>query len=373
MKPPAPPIPARFTVHAPGRVNLIGEHTDYNAGFVLPMAIERGVSIAITRRADDACTFRSASEPGVATFDLGAPLTPGRTDWTRYPAGVIAGYRRLGWSIPGFDAAVTADLPAGGGLSSSAALEVATATAVETLCGRSLKPLERALLCQRAEHEFAGVPCGIMDQCAVACGRAGHALLIDCRSHEIRAVPFGDGDVSLLVVNSGVRHSLDDGEYARRRAECESAAARLGCRSLRDVTPEGWAACRDALPDRERRRARHVLTENERTLAFVTALGRRDWPAAGRLMRDSHASLRDDYEVSCRELDLLYELASDMPGVFGCRMTGGGFGGCAIALVSSAAADATAEAIRRGYRDATGIDAVMFTTAAAAGPRIETR
>jgi len=351
-------------------VNLIGEHTDYNAGFVLPMAIERGVTFAVTRRADGAATFRSASEPGTATLDLRTPLEPGRADWARYPAGVIAGYQRLGWTIPGFDAVVTADLPAGGGLSSSAALEVATAVAVEALCGRSLEPLERALLCQRAEHEFAGVPCGAMDQCAVVFGLSGHAILIDCRSHEIRAVPFGDGDVSLLVVNSGVRHSLADGEYARRRAECEAAAAGLGGGSLRDVTPTTWAARRDALSQPERRRAAHVLAENDRTLAFVAALERRDWPTAGRLMHESHASLRDLYQVSCRELDVLCEIAAGLPGVFGCRMTGGGFGGCAVALAAADATDSIMAALRQGYRSTTGIDAEMFATRAAAGARV---
>ncbi|MEI6241332.1 MAG: galactokinase [Planctomycetia bacterium] len=362
--------PDVFTVHAPGRVNLIGEHTDYNDGFVLPMAIERGVTIAIRRRDDGTAIFRSDRETVPATLELSAPLEPGRRDWARYPAGVLAGYQRLGWVIPGFDAVVTADLPAGGGLSSSAALEVATATAVEVLCGRSLDPLARAILCQRAEHEFAGVPCGIMDQCAVTLGRAGHALFIDCQCREIRPVPFGGDDVAVVVVNSGVRHSLADGEYARRRAECESAAARLGCRSLRDVTPETWAAGRDGLPDVERRRAGHVVAENDRTLAFVAALSHGDWPAAGRLMRESHASLRDSYEVSCHELDALCEIAAGVPGVFGCRMTGGGFGGCAIALVAAHATGSVMAALHEGYRSATGIDAEMFATRAAAGARV---
>ena len=318
MNPPSHTAHNAFVVHAPGRVNLIGEHTDYNDGF----------------------------------------------------AGVLAGYQRLGWEIPGFDALVTTDLPSGGGLSSSAALEVATATAVEALCGRALDPLDKALLCQRAEHEFAGVPCGIMDQCAVALGRAGHALFIDCRSRAFQHVPFGSDDVTLIVVNSGVRHSLADGEYARRRAECEAAAARLGCGSLRDVTPAIWAAGHRGLSALERRRADHVRSENERTVAFVAALSRGDWPAAGRLMHASHASLRDAYEVSCRELDVLCEIAAGLPGVFGCRMTGGGFGGCAIALVAAGAIHAVMAALRENYRVATGIEAEMFATRAAAGARV---
>ena len=359
-----------FVVHAPGRVNLIGEHTDYNDGFVLPMAIERGVTITVTRRRDGVAMFRSEREAGAALLDLRATLEPDRSDWGRYPAGVLAGYQRLGWEIPGFDAVITADLPSGGGLSSSAAIEVATATVIETLCGQALDPLDKALLCQQAEHEFAGVPCGIMDQCAVKFGRAGHALLIDCLSREIRAVPFGGVDVALLVVNSGVRHSLADGEYARRRAECASAAAALGCGSLRDVTPAIWSAGNAALSDLERRRATHVRSENDRTRAFVAALERADWPAAGRLMDESHASLRDAYEVSCHELDLLCEIAGAVPGVFGCRMTGGGFGGCAIVLVAAGAALAVMAALRENYRAATGIEADLFATRAAAGARV---
>jgi galactokinase len=370
MNPPSHTAHDAFVVHAPGRVNLIGEHTDYNDGFVLPMAIERGISLAVTRRPDGVVTVRSAHEAGAARFDLRVSLEPGRSDWARYPAGVLAGYQRLGWEIPGFDALVTTDLPSGGGLSSSAALEVATATAVEALCGRALDPLDKALLCQHAEHEFAGVPCGIMDQCAVALGRAGHALFIDCRSRAFQHVPFGSDDVTLIVVNSGVRHSLADGEYARRRAECEAAAARLGCGSLRDVTPAIWAAGHRGLSALERRRADHVRSENERTVAFVAALSRGDWPAAGRLMHASHASLRDAYEVSCRELDVLCEIAAGLPGVFGCRMTGGGFGGCAIALVAAESAPAVMAALHTGYQAATGIDAEMFTTRPAAGARV---
>jgi galactokinase len=357
-----------FEVRAPGRVNLIGEHTDYNDGFVLPMAIERGLRLAVRRRNDRLVVLRSDREAAVDTIDLEAALVPGRKDWTAYPAGVVAGFQELGWRIPGFEAVVSGDLPAGGGLSSSAALEVATATAIETLCGRSLPPAAKALLCQRAENVFAGVPCGIMDQFAVTCGRAGHALLLDCRSREIRHVPIHDDAIRVLVADSGVKHSLGDGAYGVRRAQCASAAALLGCGSLRDVTPEIWRTRGAALPDVERRRATHVLSENDRTLAFVAAVEAADWPRAGRLIRESHASLARDYEVSCRELDLLVAAAADLPGVHGCRMTGGGFGGCVVALVAAdRAADVMAE-LRRRYRDATGIDAGMFVTRAADGP-----
>jgi galactokinase len=366
--PPQAASPA-FTVHAPGRVNLIGEHTDYNDGFVLPMAIDRGLQVAVRRRPDRRAVLRS-TRGSEAVIPLDAPIVPGGRDWAAYPAGVLAGYLDLGWAVPGFEADISGDLPVGGGLSSSAALEVAMATVIETLCGRQLPPFDRALLCQRAEHEFAGVPCGIMDQCAVTFGRADHALLLDCRSRVVRHVPFATAEVRVLVVDSGVKHSLADGAYARRRAECAAAAARLGCPSLRDVTPEVWRAGADSLPAVERRRAAHVLSENDRTLAFVAALEAADWTAAGRLMGASHASLAGDYEVSCPEMDRLVAAAAALPGVYGCRMTGGGFGGCAVALVAtSRTADVMAE-LRQAYRAATGIDADMFVTRAAAGPRV---
>ena len=218
-----------FEVTAPGRVNLIGEHTDYNDGFVLPMAIDRAIRVRVTRRPDRTAVITSerAGIVARAEFDLAAPLTPAGRGWAEYPAGVIAGYQALGFAIPGFDAAITTDLPAGGGLSSSAALEMAVATVVETLCGRSLQSSDKALLCQQAEHAFAGVPCGIMDQFAVAHGRAGHAMLLDCRSREVRHVPLPE-PLAVIVIDSGVKHSLADGEYAVRRRECASAAAGLG-------------------------------------------------------------------------------------------------------------------------------------------------
>jgi galactokinase len=351
-------------------VNLIGEHTDYNDGFVLPMAIDKGLRMVIRPRDDRRVVLRTDRGQSPVELDLAAPLVAGRRDWARYPAGVIAGYQQLGWHVPGFDAEISATLPTGGGLSSSAALEVATAIAVEALCGRSLPPEQKAVLCQQAEHGFAGVPCGIMDQFAVTFGRAGHALLLDCRSRAIRHVPLADPRVAVLVVDSGVKHSLADGAYAARRAQCEAAARMLGVASLRDVTPAAWARGQIALPAVERARAAHVLSENDRTLRFVAALEQSDWPAAGRLMRESHASLAHDYEVSCRELDLLCAIMGELPGVHGCRMTGGGFGGCVVALIDTARAEGIMAALHDRYRDATGIDAQMFVTAAAGGPQV---
>ena len=351
---------------APGRVNLIGEHTDYNNGFVMPCAIERGLRLTVTPRAGSRCMLSSDRGGDAVEIDLARPLVPGRGDWGRYIEGVLAGFQRLGWRIPSFAATITADLPAGGGLSSSAALEVGIATVVETLCGRRLEPVEKALLCQRAEHEFAGVPCGIMDQFAVTLARSGHALLVDCRSQAVNHVPLG-GSVAVLVIDSGVKHALADGAYATRRRECESAAARLGVQALREVSPEDWPAAERRLTDPERRRARHVVAENARVTAFAAAARTADWTTAGRLMHASHASLRDDFEVSCRELDVICDRVAGLSGVMGCRMTGGGFGGSAVALVEAARADAIAAAAAAACGAAFGHEPAMFLTRAAAG------
>ena len=363
---------AEFVVIAPGRVNLIGEHTDYNDGLVMPCAIDRGLRIAVAPRVGGRCLVSSDRGGHAAAIDLDQPLVPGRADWARYVEGTLAGFQRLGWRVPAFEAVITADLPAGGGLSSSAALEVGIATAVEMLCGRRLDPIEKALLCQRAEHEFAGVPCGIMDQFAVTLARRGHALLIDCRSRVVEHVPLGE-DVAVLVIDSGVKHALADGAYAARRRECESAAVRLGVPALRDVALADWPAAERRLPDPERRRARHVVTEIARVVDFAAAARAGDWITAGRLMNASHASLRDDFEVSCRELDLICDSVAGLAGVWGCRMTGGGFGGCAVVLVEASRAAAIAAAAATRCGEVLGREPAMFLTraAAGAGPLVE--
>ncbi len=362
--------PGQFTVVAPGRVNLIGEHTDYNDGFVLPQAIERGLRIAVCRRPGSRALLASDRGGPPLDIDLGAPLLAGRTDWGRYVAGVVAGFQRLGWTIPGFEARITADLPSGGGLSSSAALEVGIATVVETLAGQALDPVAKALLCQHAEHEFAGVPCGIMDQFAVTLARRDHALFIDCRSREVAHVPLGT-EVAVLVIDSGVKHALGDGGYAARRRDCETAARLLGRKALRDVSSIEWPSLEHRLREQEGRRARHVITENDRVLAFKTAAEAGDWPAAGRLMRASHASLRDDFEVSCRELDLICDAVGRLDGVFGCRMTGGGFGGCAVALVDGPRASSIEALARTACAAALGHAPEVFLTTGVPGARVE--
>jgi galactokinase len=353
---------------APGRVNLIGEHTDYNSGFVLPMAIERHTVMAAALRS--ARTMSGAPSPhtmvlhsdaqgSAAEIDLGHPIdsVPGSTagyqpGWANYVRGVIAGFQRRGFSIPALSVFVTSSVPLGGGLSSSAALEVATATLLEAVVGASLGATEKARLCRQAEHEFAGVPCGLMDQLASVLGDARGPLLIDCESETTRIVPFADPTVSVLICNTNVKHALGDGEYARRRAECAQAAADLGIASLRQARLADVEASPAIRSEVIRRRARHVVSENERTLAAVRHLHAGDFSAVGELMYDSHASLRRDYEVSCPELDALVDAARAIGragGIYGARMTGGGFGGSTVMLVRTSEVDGVIRTIGTGY------------------------
>ena len=364
---------ASHLVFAPGRVNLIGEYTDFNGGFVLPLAIELGIYIAARKRNDRRIRMWSTQFAGPpAEFDLTKKIV--RTgDWSNYVRGVAAGFLKAGHELPGFDAVIHASLPTGGGLSSSAALEVATATLGEALTGVTLDPVEKALLCQKAEHEFAGTPCGIMDQFAVIFGKAGHLLLIDCRSLVHENVPMRGGDASLLVINTMVKHELTDGGYASRRDDCFAAAELLGVKQLRDVTSQKVDQARSLLPERLFRRARHIATENERTLEAVAALRSGAWSELGALMYASHVSLRDDLEVSCQELDTVVKIAREIGeagGVYGCRMTGGGFGGCCVAFVRTERASEIAKELRERYGRATGLDPTIFSTAPANGATV---
>ncbi len=363
---------ATHIVFAPGRVNLIGEHTDYNGGFVLPMAIDRGIFIAGRLRQDG--QVRLWTVPGEAApvvLDATQSIEKGDPAWSNYVRGVLAGIQQDGLTFPGFDAVITSNLPSGGGLSSSAALEIASATLVEALNGHILDPVRKALLCQQAEHEFAGTPCGIMDQFAVNFGQAGHLLLIDCQSQAFQHVPMKTGEVSVLVINSMVKHALNDGAYRQRREDCHAAAKLLGVKELRDVTAADVEAAKACLPERLYLRARHVTTENARTLAAVKALGEGDWRELGKLMFASHASLRDDFAVSCGELDLIVETARSLD-VYGCRMTGGGFGGCCVALVPGGRAEELASQLAASYHAATGLEPDIFATTPSAGPQIFT-
>ncbi len=361
---------------APGRVNLIGEHTDYNDGFVMPLAIERRTVMAAAPNHSPRCRLVALDKAGEqATFTLEG-LSPGATAWANYPKGVIARFTANGHPVPGFDATITSDVPLGGGLSSSAALEVATATVLEQLLEIRIDPVHKALWCQKAEHDFAGMPCGIMDQFISVMGRRDHALLIDCRSHDTRLVRLDDPAIAVLITNSNVKHELTGSEYPTRRRQCEQAVAALraqlpdaGIAALRDADAGQLAAIREKVDDAIYRRARHVIGENERTVLAADALDRGQYDEVGRLMDESHRFLRDDYEVSCPELDVLVDLARQCEGVFGSRMTGAGFGGCTVTLVRADALQTVADHLRAGYRQATNIEATCFATRPADGAR----
>jgi galactokinase len=365
----------RWIAAAPGRVNVIGEHTDYNDGFVLPMAIEFYTIMAADKRPDgqNVITFRSTSQPEAATIDLSAPVKPSSPKWGNYPRGVVAGFLARGINPGGLDVLLHSTVPLGSGLSSSAALEVATATLLEAVTGQTIDPVEKALLAQKAEHDFANVPCGIMDQFISALGREGNLLLLDCRTRKTELVPMSDPSVKLLIINTNVKHELSGGEYAERRAQCEEAAAKLGVKSLRDVTADQLEKNKAKLSELVYRRARHVIGEIERTTHAAEGVRNSNWPAVGQLMYASHYALKDDYEVSCAELDAVVEIAEDIGakgGVYGCRMTGGGFGGCCVALVKADAAESVSKTIAAEYKKKTGIEATVFSSRPAAGATI---
>jgi galactokinase len=363
----------RWAAAAPGRVNLIGEHTDYNDGFVLPMAIERHIVIAADSNTSGQVTLHSVTTGETASFGVRPKVGRGEPSWSNYVRGVIAGFQKAGKKVPGFDAVIESSLPYGGGLASSAALEVATATLLEAMSGQALDPIEKALLCQRAEHDFAGVPCGIMDQFTSILGRENHALLLDCRSRTTTPVAMTNPEVTVLIINTNIRHKLAESEYAKRRSQCETAARALKVAALRDATLEALEAAQEQIEPVVFRRARHVITENERTLRMARAMQASDWPAVGELMYASHASLRDDYEVSCPELDTVVEIAQAMgraEGVIGCRMTGGGFGGCAVSLVQTDAVQRITRKLDEAYEKKTGRQTSIFSSRPAAGARV---
>jgi galactokinase len=341
--------------HAPGRVNLIGEHTVYNDGFVLPFAVPWGVTAAMSRRDDDTITLLSLQATGGRPSGEGAfgrPLVISEHEqaegWARYVVGVFWALRQAGHAVRGADLVIDGDVPQGAGLSSSAALEVAVALALNDLYDLGLSGLDLAVLAQKAENDFVGMPCGIMDQAASALSREGHALFMDCRSLATRAVPLdlAAQGLQILIIDTGVHHELADGQYARRRHDCESAAKRLGVESLRDVTD--LAAALSKLDGDERRRVQHVVTENHRVEALIGLLRAGAVREIGALLNASHISLRDQYEVSCPELDVAVE-AAVRGGARGARMTGGGFGGSAIALVADDRVGSVRQEIEKAY------------------------
>ncbi|MEU9040950.1 MULTISPECIES: galactokinase [unclassified Kitasatospora] len=363
--------PAEGEWAAPGRVNLIGEHTDYNLGFVLPIALPQTVRAQVARRDDGRLRLWSAQGRGPVTVLRLADLAPGAVPgWAGYPAGVVWALREAGHEIGGVDLRLDSDVPGGAGLSSSAALECVVATAYNDLYGLGLSAAELAVLAQRAENAFVGVPCGIMDQMASMCCRPGAALFLDSRDLSMRQVPvdLAGAGLALLVLDTRVKHDLGDGAYAALRAGCERAAELLGLPALRSLQPAGLAAALGELPSELRPLVRHVVTENARVEAAVAHLDAGDLAALGPILTAGHASLRDDYRVSCPETDLAVEAAL-AAGAHGARMTGGGFGGSVIALVDAAEAQRVAARVTAAFRTAGYAEPRTLTAVPAEGAR----
>jgi galactokinase len=350
--------PALFV--APGRVNLIGEHTDYAEGFVMPAAIDFATLAAISPRADGKIALYSENYGEERHFDVSAvPTMKASKHWTDYPLGVVSIRAGEGHAIPGFSLSLWGDVPLGSGLSSSAALEVATALAVLSVIKASYPGPQLARLCQRAENEFVGSSCGIMDQFISANGKKDHAMLLDCRDLSFKLAPIPP-HVALVIANTMVKHSVVGGDYPTRRAEVEAACAviashRPGVSFLRDATVDDLEQWGSEMSHESLKRARHVITENLRTVAFAAALEKGDMNEVGRLMAEAHTSYSQDFEGSCMEADAMVELAQELPGLIGARLTGGGFGGCTINLVEQSQAKAFAQALGALYAGQFGI------------------
>ncbi len=360
---------------APGRVNLIGEHTDYNDGFVLPCAIEFSTRVAIAPHPDQKLVLRSAEFPEPFELDLKDPPRKARGVWSDYVVGVAITLRNSGYTLPGANLLVRGEVPIGAGLSSSAAIEVATALALLSLSDAKPPLPDIAKLCQQAENEFVGAHVGIMDQFVSCLGKAGHALLLDCRSLQFEQVATPE-QVKLVICNTMVKHELAGGEYNRRREECEAGVRILSqsfpeIRALRDVTREQLSSHANAMAPVIYKRCLHVVEENQRVLQAVEFLRSGNLRQMGQLMGESHRSLRDLYEVSCRELDLMVEAAEGLPGYYGGRMTGGGFGGCTVNLVGSGDAEAFRESIAGRYREQAGISPDIYICSPADGAHAE--
>ena len=356
---------------APGRVNLIGEHTDYNQGFVMPAAIDFSTWLAIAPRRDRKLSVRSENFAETVELDLDQPATQGRGHWSDYPFGVAVKLEESGHRLIGANMLVRGEVPIGSGLSSSAAIEVATGLALLEDSEARIDRVTLAKLCQQAENEFVGMRCGLMDQFISCFGKAGHALMLDCRGLDYKLLPL-PANVKLVVCNTMVKHELASSEYNARRADCELGVQLLSqkistAQSLRDVTLNDLERFPSKLPEVVYRRCRHVVSENDRVMDAAAALTAGDLTLFGKLMAESHQSLRDDYEVSCKELDLMVELANKAEGVVGARMTGGGFGGCTINLVRSESVDSFKQTVASEYLRTTGREPEIYVCTAAQG------
>ncbi len=337
-------------MRSPGRVNLIGEHTDYNDGFVLPIAIDRATWIALRPRSDDRVQLHSLDQNETTEFNL-ATLEKGPASWSEYPKGVAWALLEERYDLGGWEGVSSGDIPMGAGLSSSASFELAVARAFAAASNYPWEARKMALLCQKAENQWVGVNCGIMDQMICAIGQEDHAILIDCRDLSAEAVLLPPG-VSVVVMDTSTRRGLVGSAYNERRRQCEAAAEFFGVKALRDVSLDDFQSRGAQLDDVTHRRARHVITENERTRHAARAMKDGDAELLGRLIDQSHESMRDDFEISNAQLDLMVVLARETAGCFGARMTGGGFGGCAVALVKDEAAQAFIEKVSQRYEDA---------------------
>jgi galactokinase len=356
---------------APGRVNLIGEHTDYNDGFVLPAAIDFYCWVAAAPRNDRKLIIHSRNFNETIEADLDSTSPLDKKHWANYPLGVAWALERAGKRLPGANILIAGEVPLGAGLSSSAAIEVAVGFALLHQNGYAIDRVDLAKLCQKAENEFVGARCGIMDQFVSCHGRASHALLLDCRSLEYDLVKLPPG-IQLVICNTMVKHEHGSGEYNARRAECEEGVRKLravlpGIRALRDVTLVQLQEHRKLLEPKVFLRCRHIVSENARVKSAASAFERGDISALGPLLRDSHRSLRDDYEVSCKELDMMAEIAIAQPGVIGARMTGGGFGGCTVNLVESSATEAFNHSVATEYLSQTGLNPEIYISPASDG------
>lgn len=359
----SPAIVAR----APGRINLIGEHTDYNDGFVLPMSIDRATHIALSPRDDDQVRVISLDFDGDYTFTLGDWHGEAHPGWTRYPRGIMWLLAEKGYTLTGMNIVMGSEIPIGAGVSSSASVEMAVLEALlAALNVDRYTQAEKALMGVEVEHRFVGIPCGVMDQMASAAGDAGNALLIDCRSLDIELVSVPE-QAAVVVMNTAKQRGLVDSEYGLRRQQCEEAARILGVKALRDLDVDDLEQALPKLEPVIQQRVKHVVTEDARTLTAVDALRAGDLARVGELFNASHVSLRDDYEVSCAELDAIVEIAQAQPGCYGARMSGGGFGGCAVALVARENVQAFVEAVAPPYTARTGLTPDIYAVSPAPG------
>jgi galactokinase len=362
---------------APGRVNLIGEHTDYNDGFVMPIAIQYAVTILAGPRDDGQIHLVSVDFGQKASFSAAGPIERDlRFPWADYEKGVVSEYLKRGQVPRGANLLIQGNIPMASGLSSSAAIEVATAVALRAMNGFGINDLELVKLCQKAENDFVGMKCGIMDQFISCLGKAGHALFLDCRSLDYQLTPFPSDRYSVVILNTKMKRELTGSEYNERRSQCEKGVLLLrkalpGIRALRDVSVDEFERHESFLPEMTARRCRHVVTENQRVLDFVRALPLSDEAKIGTLLLDSHRSLRDLYEVSCSELDLMVDLAMSVPGVIGARMTGAGFGGCAIAVVRKGTEEALRLKVMENYPKKTGIEPEVYVSSPSDGAKTD--